>query len=55
MDANEEIYKKSIGKSITARYGLNMSEVVGIFTVNKIGSNFFIGSNRLMQYGQHQI
>ena len=37
MDANEYIYKKSLGKSITAKDGLNMNEVVGTFTRNKIG------------------
>ena len=41
MDENEDIYKKSIGKSITARYGLNMNEVVGTLTGNKIGATFF--------------
>ena len=41
MDANEEIYKKSHGKSITTRYGLNMNEVVGKFTGKKIGATFF--------------
>ena len=35
------IYKKSFGKSITAKYGLNMNEVVGTFTGKKIGSTFF--------------
>ena len=44
MDANEEIYKKSLGKSITARDGLNINEVVGTFTGNKIGANLFRGS-----------
>ena len=44
MDANEDIYKKSLGKSITTRYGLNMNEVVGTFTGKKIGATFFRGS-----------
>ena len=44
MDANEDIYKKSLGKSITSRYGLTMSEVVGTFTGKKIGATFFRGS-----------
>ena len=43
MDANEDIYKKSLGKSITAIYGLNMNEVVGIFTGKNIGTTFFRG------------
>ena len=41
MDANEDFYKKSLVKSITARDGLNMNEVVGKFTAKKIGATFF--------------
>ena len=41
MDANENIYKKSLEKSITAIDGLNMNEVVGTFTGKKIGETFF--------------
>ena len=37
MDANKDIYKKILGKSITARYELNMKEVVRTFT-GKVGS-----------------
>ena len=44
MDANEDIYKKSLGKSITAIDGLNMNEVVGNFTGKKIGATLFKGS-----------
>ncbi len=44
MDANEDIYWKSIGKSLTKTDGLNMSEVVGNFTGRKIGPTFFRGS-----------
>ncbi len=44
MDANEDIYKKSLGKSLTKIDGLNMSEVVGDFTGKRIGSTFFRGS-----------
>jgi hypothetical protein len=44
LDANEDIYKKSLGKSLTKRDGLNMSEVVGDFTGKKIGPTFFRGS-----------
>ena len=29
MDANEDIYRKSIGKAVTDVDGLNMTEVVG--------------------------
>jgi hypothetical protein len=44
LDANEDIYKKSLGKSLTKRDGLNMLEVVGEFTGKKIGPTFFRGS-----------
>ena len=44
MDSNKSIYKKSLGKSITAGDGLNINEVVGTFTGKKIGANFFRGS-----------
>ena len=44
MDAKEEIYKKSIVKSITARDGLNMNEVESTFTGKKIIATFFRGS-----------
>ena len=44
MDANEYIYKKSLGQSITARDGLNMNEVVGKFTGKKIRAMFLRGS-----------
>jgi hypothetical protein len=43
-DANEDIYWKSIGKLLTNKDGLNMSEVVGNFTGKKIGPTFFRGS-----------
>ncbi len=41
LDANEDIYKKSLGKSFTKSASLNMSEVVGDFTGKKIGPTFF--------------
>ncbi len=44
MDANEDIYKKLIGKLLTTKDGLNMLEVVGNFTGKKIGPMFFQGS-----------
>ena len=44
MDANEDIYKKSIGKTLTDTEGLNMVEAVGEFTGKKIGPTFFQGS-----------
>ena len=44
LDANENIYRKSIGRSLTDMDGLNMSEVVGDFTGKKLGPTFFRGS-----------
>jgi hypothetical protein len=44
MDANEDIYRKSFGRSLTEENGLNMSEVVGEFTGKKLGATFFRGS-----------
>ena len=44
MDAKKNIYKKILEKFITARYGLNINEVVETFPVKKIGSTFFRGS-----------
>jgi hypothetical protein len=44
MDTNENIYKKSIGQSLTSVKGLNMQEVVGEFTGKKIGPTFFRGT-----------
>ena len=44
MYANEDIYNKSHGRSITAIDGLNMNEVVRIFTGKNIGATFFRGS-----------
>lgn len=44
MDANEDIYRKTIGRSLTDIQGLNMSEIVGDFTGKKIGPTFFRGS-----------
>jgi hypothetical protein len=40
LDANEDIYKKSLRKSLTKQEGLNMLEVVGEFTGRKIGPTF---------------
>ncbi len=44
MDANEHIYKLSIGQSLTDRDSLNMQKVVGEFTGNLVGPAFFRGS-----------
>ena len=43
LDANEDIYKKSIGKALTSVEGLGMKEVVGEFTGKKIGPTYFRG------------
>ena len=45
LDANENIYNKSIGKALTNLEGLAMQEVVGTFTNKRIGPTFFRGSN----------
>lgn len=45
MDANEDIYTKSIGKELTDVSGLKMREVVGDFTGEKIGATYFRGSH----------
>jgi hypothetical protein len=44
LDANEDIYKKSLGKSLTNIDGLAMKEVVGEFTRTLVGTTFFQGS-----------
>jgi exonuclease III len=44
MDANEDVYRKSIGKALTDPEGLNMREVVGDFTGGKLGATYFRGS-----------
>ena len=44
LDANEDIYKKSIGKTLTDTSGLAMKEVVGEFTGKRLGATHFRGS-----------
>ena len=44
LDANENIYKKSIGKLLTDSDGLDMKEVIGDFTGTPLGATFFRGS-----------
>ncbi len=44
LDANEHIYKKSIGKALTDIEGLAMKKVVGEFTHTPVDSTFFHGS-----------
>ena len=43
LDANEHIYKKSLGKALTDAEGLRMKEVVGDFTGRPIGPTYFRG------------
>jgi len=44
LDANEDIYRKALGKELTDADGLALREVVGDFTNRKIGPTFFRGS-----------
>jgi hypothetical protein len=44
LDANEDIYKKSLGRALTDMDGLAMKEVVGDFTGTPLGTKFFRGS-----------
>ena len=44
LDANEDIYKKSIGQALKNVDGLAMKEVVGDFTGTPLGTTFFRGS-----------
>ena len=41
VDANGNIYDKALGKRLTIILGLNMKEVVGSFTRQKVGATFF--------------
>ena len=41
MDANENIYKKGLGKILTDPEGLGLVEAVGEFTGKKIGATYF--------------
>jgi hypothetical protein len=44
LDANENIYSKSIGKALTNLEGLAMKEVVGTFTGRRVGPTYSRGS-----------
>jgi hypothetical protein len=44
LDANENIYKKSIRKALTDANGLALVEVVGKFTGQPVGPTYFRGS-----------
>jgi hypothetical protein len=43
LDANENIYHKSLEKALKNVDGLNMQEVVGMFTGKQIGATYFRG------------
>ena len=43
LDTNENIYNKSIGKKLTYREGLAMSEGVGEFICQTFGATYFRG------------
>ena len=45
MDVNKDIYRKSIGKSLTMSEDLQMIEAVGNYTGKEIGAAFFRGTN----------
>ena len=45
MDANEDVYRKSIGKALMNIAGLGMREVVGDYTGKPIGAMYFRGSH----------
>ena len=55
MDANEHIYKKSMGKSLTGSQSLVTKEVVGSFTNEPLGATFFRGPSPFMEFGLLQI
>ena len=44
MDVNEDIYRKSIGKTLTMLEGLQMIEAIGNYTGKKIGATLFRGT-----------
>ncbi len=44
LDANEDIYRKLLGKALTDINGLAMKEVVGKFTCQPVDPTFFQGS-----------
>ena len=44
LDANENIYQGELGWRLTELNGLGMKDVVGEFTVRKLGATYFRGS-----------
>lgn len=47
LDANKDIYKKSLGKALTSPVGLATKEVVGEFTGKKLGATYFRWSKHI--------
>ncbi len=45
LDANKNIHNKSLGKALTNVDGLNMREVVGMFTGKQFGAAYFRGQS----------
>ena len=44
LDANENIYRRELGRRLTELDGLGMKEVVGEFIVRQLGATYFCGS-----------
>ena len=44
LDANEDVYRKALGKALTDKDGLAMKEIVGEHTGRKLGATYFRGS-----------
>jgi hypothetical protein len=56
LDANENIYRKSLGRSLADLDGLNMSKVIGDFTGKKLGPTFFRGGKPIdVVWAMHDI
>ena len=47
MDTNEDIYKKSIEKTLVSNKELCIGKAVGDFTGNKVGATFFRGKKQI--------
>ena len=47
MKANEDIYKKSTGKTLVGNRELGISKAVGDFTAKKLGATFFRGKKQI--------
>jgi hypothetical protein len=44
LDANEDVYWKSLGKALTSVDGLAIKEVISDFTGSRLGATYFRGS-----------